>query len=475
MLKKLTKLITNNFGLKLMSLAFAGILWLVVVNIDDPSTTKPFTISVAVENGDAITSQGKYYEIADGGNTVTFQVTANRSVFKALSSSDFKAVADMSKIEDWQRVPIEITATRYTSSVKISSKTQYLEVNVEDLQKKQLVISAGYTGTPADNCAVGNVTIQGSNVLKVSGPASVVSTIASAKATVNVDGMSTTINDSIVPVLYDENGNEVDTTKLTMNIDAVNIRAEIQDIKQVNVSAMVSGTPRDGYVDTDVSYSPQTVAVKGQAAALNTVNEIQIPDGIVDINDATEDVVQTVDISSYLPEGITLANDEEKKIVVTVKIEQIVNKTYAVPTSNLTILNIPEKYKVDFKNDTVNVSIRGLTSDLGKLSADMIHGTVDAAGITDGDRALLVTLELDENMYTVTGTPNAMVTATGEAEEDGGAADDKTDAGGNNDATEHDTESVSDKKDESTSDTTDKDKKTDTASGKKNTTTDSKE
>ena len=43
MLKKLGKTLTNNFGLKILAILFAMILWLVVVNIDDPTRTKPFS------------------------------------------------------------------------------------------------------------------------------------------------------------------------------------------------------------------------------------------------------------------------------------------------------------------------------------------------------------------------------------------------------------------------------------------------
>ena len=42
MLKKLKNLLTNNIGLKFLSVLFAMILWLVVVNIDDPDKTFDF-------------------------------------------------------------------------------------------------------------------------------------------------------------------------------------------------------------------------------------------------------------------------------------------------------------------------------------------------------------------------------------------------------------------------------------------------
>lgn len=412
MLKKLIKRVTNNLGLKLMAVLFAVILWLVVVNIDDPTKTKTFTTSVTIENEDAITNMGKYFEIVDGGNTVSFTVSAKRSVLNMLSNTDFKAVADMSKIEDLKKVPIEITATRSTSQVSFPSSTQYLEVNVEDLQTKQLVISADYTGTPAENCAVGEVNVASSNVLKVSGPASVVSTIATAKATIDVDGMSTSITDFVVPTLYDADGNVIDTTKLTMNMDTVNVSAAILDIKYVAINAAITGTPQSGYTNTSVTYSPQTVAVKGSADALNAVNSIDIPEGIVDIDGANSDVTQTVDISSYLPEGITLANNDDKKIIVTVAIEQMTSRTFVVPANNITITNVPTGYDVTMKNDTVSVSISGLASDLGNLSADSIKGVVDATGLGEGDHTLTIDLELDNTLYTENGSQTAVVTVT---------------------------------------------------------------
>lgn len=412
MLKKLIKRVTNNIGIKLMAVLFAVILWLVVVNVDDPTKTKTFTTSVTVENENAITSMGKYFEIANGDNTISFTVSAKRSILNMLSNTDFKAVADMSKIEDMKRVPIVISATRYTSFLTLPTEVQYLDVSVEELQTKQFAISAAYTGTPAENCAVGDVSVASSNVLKVSGPASIVSTIMSAKATINVDGMSTNITDFVVPTLLDSDGKVVDTTKLTLNMDTVSVSASILDIKYVPINATISGKPQSGYENTAVTYSPQTVAIKGSADLLNTVNSIEIPQGIVNVDGASGDITQTVDISSYLPDGITLANINDKKIAVTAKIEQMSTKTFAVPANNITITNVPAGYDVVMKNDTVSVSINGLESNLANLAASSIKGVLDASGLGEGDHTVTLNLELDKNLYKENGSQTAIVTVT---------------------------------------------------------------
>ena len=74
MLHKFGKRVMNNFGLKILAVLFAVVLWIVVVNIDDPSNSKPYTTSVSLENKSYITSMGKWAECRDGKNTITFSL-----------------------------------------------------------------------------------------------------------------------------------------------------------------------------------------------------------------------------------------------------------------------------------------------------------------------------------------------------------------------------------------------------------------
>ena len=80
MLQKFGKRVMNNFGLKILAVLFAVVLWIVVVNIDDPSNSKPYATSVSLENKSYITSMGKWADYLDGKDTITFSVYAKRSV-----------------------------------------------------------------------------------------------------------------------------------------------------------------------------------------------------------------------------------------------------------------------------------------------------------------------------------------------------------------------------------------------------------
>lgn len=401
MLKKLGKKITNNFGLKLLATLFAVVLWIVVINIDNPTTVQPFTTSITTENTDYLTEQNKYFEALDGKNTITFYASAERSVLSEMANSDFSAVADMEKIEynentGTYRVPVTITPKRYTNKVTITSKQLYLEVVLGDLGTCQKVIVPNTKGTVADGCALGNLEIVGSNLLKISGPAFIISQIDSAVATINIDGVSTDVTDSVVPVLYDADGNAIDTTRLTLSLDTVTVSAQILSTKDVSLEFNTTGKVAEGYMITGIEYPLETVRIKGESAILNPVNKIIIPAEVLDVTDITEDFVTTVDISSYLPSGTSLVLTSDAKIEVTVKVEPIMSKTFEVPVANLTVENLREAYLLEFDEDVVVVEISGPESVISELKAKNIEGTVNANGLGVGKHRLTVNFALEE-------------------------------------------------------------------------------
>lgn len=400
MLNRIIRRITNNFGLKILAVIFASVLWLVVVNIDDPNTTRTFSASVFIENSDYLSGLGKYYEVINNSNTVTFKVSGKRSYLERMSNADFRAVADLETIENLERVPIEIMVQRYSGSVTVINKTYYLELEVEDLISKPFMITVQTDGEVAERHALGE-TSASPTLLRVSGPASVVNTIDKAVATVDVEGMSQDVTDSVIPVLYDKEGNEVDTKELSYNIQNVMVSMQILDTKDVTLNFQTTGTLPDGYEYVGIEYKPQTVSVKGTAAVLNTVNSITVPREVLNLTDATGDIEKDVDISSYLPEGVSLVNSKDAKISVVVKVEKHERQKFEMPTANITVSNLPGRYDVKFSQETVKVEIEGLALELDVLDEKELTGSIDVSGMTEGEHTVNLDLNLDSKFKLV--------------------------------------------------------------------------
>lgn len=404
MVKKILKILTNNLGFKLLAVMFAFTMWLVVYNINDPSSSKTFTATVNIQNAQAVSNMGKCYEVIDGTGTVSFRVTAKRSILEKLNYSDFTATADMSLMnvsEDGAEgyVPISIAATNYTASVKINGLIKYLKVSLEDLQEKQFVITADTKGKVASGFTLGDVNVSNPNVIKVSGPASIVSEISSVVATIDVSGMSVDISDNVVPVFYDKNDEAVDTTKLTLSNNTVTVSAKILSTKEVPINFNTSGTPADTYSVVGISCSPETVQIKGSSSVLNPITSIDIPGEVIDVSGANRDITTTVDISEYLPDGVTLAKNTQASISVTVRIEPYVTQNYSILVSNITTNGLDSEYTLSYSQSSFPAEISGMSGDLSQLNAASIKGSIDVTRLGEGTHTVPVTLDLDDSKY----------------------------------------------------------------------------
>lgn len=376
------KLLTENIGLKILALVVAFVLWLVVVNVDDPVISRTFSgINVEVVNGDAIKAEGKTFEIMDGSDNISVTVSAKRSIIEQMSIEYIKATADMTDITFLDTVPIEVRAVRFADRIEtISARNKNLKVTVEDLSRKQLVINVVANGNVDPNNVLGAITPD-VNVLTVSGPESQVSKITTAKAEINVDGMQRDLSTTAPVVLYDANGDVVDEPMIESSVSKIHINAQVLETKDIDILTVVSGIAADGYGATGgVDYDPATVRVAGRGSIYNNLMHVVIPEGVISVNGAVEDVTQTVDISKYLPEGIKLADSSFDGMVnVTAYVEKMQTLPVEVPVTNISVNNVPEGFSAHLVETTVKqVEIQGIPGVLSQVNPSSIVGSIDA-------------------------------------------------------------------------------------------------
>ena len=401
---KILKTLTKNLGFKILAVVFAFILWLVVYNTDDPTITVSYTTNVTVENASVVTDMNKCYEVLNGTNTVSFAVTAKRSVLNKLEDTDFTAVADMNRMivnEDGDKanVPIEIISKRSNSSLKYNEKNKYLEVSLEDLMKRRFIITADTSGKVADGYALGEVTVTNPNVLNVSGPASIVNKIDSVVATIDVDGMSMNLSDNVIPALYDADGQEIDTTKLKLSNTTVTISAKILSVKEIPLVFSTSGVPYGDNRVVEISSKPETIKVKGSSTTLNPLSSLNIPGDVLNVSGASEDITTTIDISEYLPDGVELVNASDATVTVTARIEAYELKKFNLSTSQINVNGLDSNYDLSFDQSTVAVTVSGLKNDLNKLNTSQLSASIDVTDLGVGTHQVNLDLNLDEDNY----------------------------------------------------------------------------
>lgn len=392
------KWITNNTGLKVVSIVFALMLWLIVVNIDDPSTKKEISnVQVELTNEDAITDKEKVCSVIDNSNVISITIRGPRSVVESLNASDFKATADLRELTDFEFVPIEIQALRNKDKLtSVESRTKNVKVSIEELSVKQFAIKASVTGNPADGYAVGNKSLS-QNIVKINGPASIMSTINRVVAEVNVSDMSSDINTPVSLTVYDGNDKAVDTSRLKMSVDSVNVNVEMLKTKEVPIKAGTSGTPADGYrVVGGVVCAPETVTIAAKENVLSGISEVRIPDEVIDVTDLNKSFESLIDISKYLGDGVTLIGEAE--ILASVNIEQLESKDIYFPVTSISIENLADNYKSIYTNfDPLKLQIWGTEEKIQELQNTDVSVSIDLSSVKDsGNYTIPVTIQLPE-------------------------------------------------------------------------------
>ncbi|MGN1147939.1 MAG: YbbR-like domain-containing protein [Lachnospiraceae bacterium] len=382
-MKKIKKILFNNWALKLFSLVAAFLLWLLVVQIDNPEAEKAFyNIPVKLVNTEVLTDNGKVYEILDKTDTVrTVSVTAPKSIRDELSDGDIVAEADFSKLTAVNTVEITFYSLRYNDRIsEISGSNEILKLNIEEKKTKRLVLTVETTGEVEDGYMISGVSSD-QNRIEIAGPASVVSQIVSAGVKVDVTDSSSDISTYANVILYDADGKEVSSERLTMNVSSVRVQVKILDTKTVPVIYTVMGEPASGYLFTgEITRIPESVTIAGTTAVLDRISEIAIPEEVLDITEQTEDYVTNINIADYLPDDVILADKSfGGKASVTVHIEPEASRNLNIAPGNIQISNVPAGYTVELDSEQTSyiLGIKGLKAEIDQISAATLIGHID--------------------------------------------------------------------------------------------------
>lgn len=387
--EKIVGRITNNLSLKIISFLFAIVVWLVVVNVGDPVTSKVYkNVPVLVLHEEFLTDEGQVYQVRENTDTVDITVRARRSVLKEIKEEDFSVTADMREMVYMESVRISVTCENEKYEDKIEAIYQShdtLLVSVEEMETKEFILELASVGKPREGYTVGKTSFQPDRIT-ISGPKSIVSKIDKVVTEIDVDGAASRIEEKqAFPVLYDADGGIISNANLTLSNLSFWVTVPIWQTKSVAVEVTPVGEVAKGYSYDKANCYPTAVTITGEDEILRNVSSIEIPEGVVDISGASEDLELSLNIEQYLPEGIYLVDKDTSKIRVTVGVSRQVTKNYQIAVNQIGLLNAPEDYRVSFGEvKEVTVALRGTSSELGKISEADIKATINLNGLGVG-------------------------------------------------------------------------------------------
>ena len=383
MLTKLKMSLTNNIGLKFLAVLIALVLWLAIVNVNDPEKTITVSnIPISVTNESAITSRDMVYNVKSE-QYLNITVSGKRSIVSNLSAEDFRATASLKELSKVNSIPVDVTTKnaslgRKITIVKQSAQTILVDVeNVEEKDFTDLVVE--YTGKVADGYVAG-LSSMSTDEVTVKAPTSIIDKIKKVAVRCSLDGTNTNISKKCPVILYDKNDKEIKSDEI-----------ELSDKKiRVNVNVLRA----NGYVVDDVILSSDSITVYGSEESLDSIESLDIQDDI-DVSDAKGDVTQNIDVTGKLPKGLSVSG--ESTITVKVLIKKLITRTFEYDASEVSLNDLSSNLDVQLVTKKVKVTLQGEEEVISQLTKDDMAISADLGKVKEGTTTVHVDVAVPDN------------------------------------------------------------------------------
>ena len=265
---------------------------LYVVTVVDPNDTKVvYSVPVTYENMTSLTDNNLVMTAGQNA-TVTLKFYGRRSDLNNLTSESLTVTADVSRIKSEGEQNLRYTVTLPDSvsdnNVQLTERTpSRLTVDVERAVEKQVDVEVDISNEVADGYVADLEAMKISpETITVFGPEAEVSKIDSARVSLDIGGVTETVDNRFPYQLVDSDGNAVDTTNFRCSDDAVDVMLSVEKYKEIPLTLELKAGGGAKEKNVTVTLSPAYITISGPGAIVDAMDSVSI--GTLDLASMTE-------------------------------------------------------------------------------------------------------------------------------------------------------------------------------------------
>ena len=408
------KKLTNNIGIKILSVALAFIIWIVIVNIDDPVITRTFTVDVDVLNENVVTAIGKIYTVVEGSE-VDVTVKGNKSFVDSLKTENIRATADLKYLSQTGSVTIDVECNKYTTTKYTLElgNVKNMVVELEDITEKRLPIKFNIVGEVPEGYYVSTSQMKARpGTITVTGGKSIINKLDSIVVDVNVSKMTKDFVITATPKAYDNNQDLMNTKdmKLEFSADSIEVSVSVYNTKTIPVNVKITGEPAVGCYIVDTVYEPNQITIAGYPKNLEKIDNVDFTINVSNKNKTVEDILELTD--DLLPQGV-IYTSEDRQIPVAVNIDQLAYKEFVINASDISVKPPTQEATYNFVDPGLQYTVRvwAPLDKIDNIELETLKPTVDLTNRTYG--TYMVPIEfVKDYLVEVKGINQVQVTLT---------------------------------------------------------------
>ncbi|MCD6436614.1 MAG: hypothetical protein J7L15_09590 [Clostridiales bacterium] len=383
MINKLKKIfngtgLSSNTTAKVISIVFAIVFWVFVMDQVNPETTKEFdNVKVEIVGVEQLNNEGLVL-LNETENFVSITVRGRRNDLLSFDENYLVITAD---IRGYQKglntVPIDKRILVDDISIVDISKSD-IKVELDEIVSIPKSIEIEKVGKLSTGFEMDSI-IQSKADVIVTGPETFVNKVELVRGEITIDGIEDDYQTEVSLIPVDYEGNQVLGVELLES--SVVYSFEVFKLKTVPIDIKIIGGLSEKYVLGDINLSPTKVLIKGKSDVINQIEKIET--SILDLNEKIETFETNLDL--ILPEGIETSY-LENNINVIVNIEKLETKKFKFEVSKMSIINLDKdlNIKIIDENNTVNLTLKDIRKKLDLISRNDIELVLDVSDLLPG-------------------------------------------------------------------------------------------
>lgn len=372
---QILRTIAGNLATLAMAFVIAAIIWVNAEREANPDVTQSFQVRLQrIDRPDGII-------LSQSNQTVQVFASAPESIMNELTSADFEAILDLTTAAFGNNVEVPVTVNPLLEGVAVEFFTPTsVTFDLDQIETREIPVTVDVRGSAATNFELGEAAFEPATI-QVTGPAEQVNQIENVVVTVDVDGASEPVMESLAPQLVNERGVLLSRANLTLSDTAVSVTVPVMQrsgVREKDITVVLEGTPAEGYLFVSQTVTPDTVVVTGSASRLDAIQRLETTS--IDISGLRETTVFTPTL--VIPPGITL-----QEATTTIQVEIVIEpvRVSAFLEHPIDIRNLAEELTATLDTDTVRLVAFGPIQLLDELDDDDFIVTVDLFGRDVGE------------------------------------------------------------------------------------------
>lgn len=374
----LSSLLKSNKFILLVSFVAAVTIWITV----SPNREVTFGMTANIDTKNT-TAESLGLEVIDGlEQHIDITVSGKWYVISELTDKDIRltySLSDVTKAGEYEIALSAVKATQNSDYEIVRISPERVKVSFDYIYTRSFEIQVSAPNIKAKEGLILETPVaDGSSIIQISGPRSVVERIDHVSATVDDRATLDSSASYTVPLkIFNKNGKEESLDGLTVPFTEVNVTVPVSKSKQVPLKIDFANAPAY-YQSNPLNYtlSVSSLNVIGSPEIIDSLEVISV--GTVDFSNLSP-TSNTFAFDLKLPSGVRMI-DDIKSVTATVDVSAIAQKT--VEITSIRVVNSPAGTSTTPVTVRRSVAVAGPRAVISAVSGADLYLECDMSGYT---------------------------------------------------------------------------------------------